>query len=1503
MALDLTFKQICDLIKKDENADPALIEAVDKLLGLTIICAPAFLGPAAAAFLPLLAVKNELVRLGKSVVSKITGESDRDYLGREQRMQTAYGVICYTAFFDALDASIPRTLRKKIGLLESGKAFLVDKARAERVGEKDQSGEDAITLAAVNPVTSIPLPFPHPIERVEEQLQRHAELWKQMSQGFGGFVQKLAFWDKATEKERAQLMHPLKELPETAAKCFQAQYFELARRFEDFALWANLQEHKETKKLLSSLSAYVQQHAALVTTAQSDIDIGLAKMHTAVLSMPEILKTSQAVEIFNSLKRHSEERINEPIAEQGGGVQMERGQSLRFPRIVDAFIPQSYQVLRADARARSLEDPQTWEDLRRGEDLGAFLLAFLNSPYSTRTPIVALGHPGSGKSLLTKVLSAQLMSKHFTVVRVPLREVNAEAGVVAQIEERIRGITHVSDPWAKLSGAFKNNPPLVILDGYDELLQASGKVFRSYLNDVVNFQRGEFEQGRPVRVMVTSRITLIDKAIVPEGTTIIRLLEFNEQQRQCWINIWNRENAGYFAKAGIEPFMLPEDRRNGGAKILALAEQPLLLLMLALYDSEGNALRKSKSLDRTILYDSLLRRFVAREMAKDKAFFELSSKEQDAALDGEMQRLAVAALGMYNRRKLHILSSELNADIKFFSLERPTAVADGRELSQAELLLGRFFFVHKSEAQVKAGLPAHHEGEAAFEFLHNTFGEFLTADFMLRQAVKEAAALRALQESEDLRAQLQQRLGAADGFDRAWFASLVYTPLFTRPVVLEMIREWVAHTLKKKGMQKKEFLAYLDTLVLNQLKRLLEKREMPSIIRKETAQEGFRAPFGDHPLLGHIAIYSLNLVLLRAIVGDEPFVFDEGRIGLHEDGARPWDRLAHIWRSWFALDNLNGVTAVLDAKRHESMIHVKAKERFQLADSQSRLETYLNVSISLADDIGTGLTGLLCHETLGDAQVGLSDIGARLRAERIDLDFPIASTRLWRAARDVDGGDVNAFQESAREALSLALKQGTTHELVCIAVSIRAGIRRLWQRRIHGPSMDVIRVFRDAIEAGVAAEVGLREPMAGILLYRLAEELHDYEWMREFRHLCFDSSPRRWHLRRMAERGPEGLFSLIELAKELGGAYFFRRVDPGFFEGMFEPRFLFELSERNPEVALTWIQLAMEVGATRFHGQLDPESIQRAFHPRRMLELSERNPEAVLTWLRLAKEVGGEQFVRQLQPEFFERAFHPRRLLELSERNPEAVFSWLRLAKEIGAERVLGRLGPELIERAFQPRHLLELAERDPEAALTWVQLAEEVGATRFRGQLDPELFERVFHPRRLLELSERNPEAVLAWLELAKEVDVERFVRQLDRELIERVFHPCRLLELSERNPKGALALIQAAREIDVGRFLRIETRQEMLDAILSRSDVATLLHLSPAVLATVLWFVHLSGSENMAREVHRAFPGGPDGSSRLSAVAQSLPISSLPDLQWFIHEVGAVELAERLREWTGAS
>lgn len=735
MEIELTFKSVCTAIKKQGKEDTQLLEAVDNLLGLAMICSPAVFGPAAVALLPTLAVKNELMKIGKSVFEKFTKKKDDEYLLRYETMRTAYGLLVFTSFFDALDAQLPETLRTEIGLLDKEKALLaresVKKSSAQETSDKVRDIQDA-------PVSTVDLAFPHPTETLAEQCARQRKLWSQMSQGFLEFVENLAIWEKADKNKRATLLAGLDKIEEEAARRFEGQYFELARKFEDFAVWANLQAHNQANSLIGELSDYVKQHAKLSADNEKSIDVGFAALREAVLSIPESLRVEQAAEIAESFNNHYKARISEPIIDDKD-IGDENGPRLSFPKICDAFVPQAFRVLRqASSKTRRLEDEATWDKLPRRNDLGAFLLSYLTSPFSIEAPLLILGHPGSGKSLLTTILSARLMSKQFTAIRVPLREVNADADIQTQIEEYIKRISGVSfDSWIKLRSQFKNCPPVVILDGYDELLQASGQVFASYIKDAERFQQHQTEQGWPVRIIITSRVTLIDKAAIPVGATIVRLLEFNEAQRARWLAIWNTANASYFRDAKIKPFALPSANDKGAEKILNLAEQPLLLLMLALYDSSQNQLATSKGLDRTKLYDSLLRRFVIRERGKEKGFNDTQAKQREKALSVEMQRLGVAALGMFNRRKVHILSAELDDDLAFFKLEREVAAKPGKALSQADLLLGSFFFVHKSKAQHSSGAADTHEESSAFEFLHNTFGEFLTADFIIRRAVAQ----------------------------------------------------------------------------------------------------------------------------------------------------------------------------------------------------------------------------------------------------------------------------------------------------------------------------------------------------------------------------------------------------------------------------------------------------------------------------------------------------------------------------------------------------------------------------------------------------------------------------------------------------------------------------------------------------------------------------------------------------------------------------------------------
>lgn len=1434
MPTDLTFKQVCEFIKeKDHN----LIDSVDSLLGLGLICSPVILGPAAVAVLPTIAVKNEIIKISKRVFESITSKKDDDYVARQKRMEIAYGLICFTAFFESLDRQIPETIRKKIGLLKQEKISLAKNAKGKDLCPSDTTSKDPAIVAATNPLDSLVTSFPHPSETFSQQIERNKEIWNQMALGFRGFVQNLAFWEKSSDIEKAQLIEKIEKIPQEASECFEAQYFELAKRYEDFAIWANLQEHKKIKALIGSLSDYVQQHAKLAESSKDTIDIGLANMHSAVLSIPETLKISQATEIVESLKRHYDNQIMNPIAEEKG--ENEEGEPrLHFPRICDVFIPQSFRVLRWTNKIKSLEDETTWNDRERRDDLAAFLLNYLSSPYSMEAPLVILGHPGSGKSLLTKVLSAQLMSKHYTIIRVPLREVDADAGITTQIEERIRRIASQNMCWAKISSAFKNSPPLVILDGYDELLQASGRVFSKYLKDVQNFQNSESVQERPVRVIVTSRITLIDKANIPDGATIIRLLEFDKKQRDRWISIWNLGNSNYFSKKEIKEFSLPSKDADDSAKILSLAEQPLLLLMLALYDSEGNQLGKIKSLDRTILYDSLLRRFVKREREKDPKFEELDESEQKKELDLEMQRLAVAALGMYNRRKLHILSSELNEDIKFFSLGRSVSVSSGRPMTQADLLLGSFFFIHKSKAQVKAGAPEQNEEAAAFEFLHNTFGEFLTAEFIIRQVMVEVATLKAMKENEDLLPQLEQRISKADGLSRAWFASLVYTPLFARPVVLEMMREWIEHALQRRRMQKEDFLSHLDMIVLNQIKRLLNKRELPSIIRKETAEEGYRAPFGDHPLLGHIAIYSINLFLLRIIVANEPFIFDENMIGTHEDGARPWDRLTHIWRSWFALDNLNGITAIMLAKRQNSQVRVQAKKKFKVAESQDRLETFLNVAISLGDNISSGLTGLLLFDPHHYNSLELTDIGQRLESEKIDVQFIIELKRLVQEERNLDYINMPEFAKAIEKAFAKGLREEKREELEQIAMILRRAIKRLsltnFDRKLK--SSEILGFFRDSIDPRVALEVTRVNPQAARIIISLAKEIPDPEWHSYFLRRFSERASSIASLLRLSEWTPEAALAWVQLMKE--AMLVPERIEPDCIDQPLDPHLLLELSERNPGAAQAWMQHVKAMGCN-ISKLLEYQVFENEFISDRLMKLVQRNPGSALFWMQLMNQIGNESLLKRIKQDFFNQSFHSSNLMELTEQSPEMALAWVQMMKEAGNEDLIRRMEPEFFEHAFCKGYLLRLSERSPDEALAWLQLVKEFIGNGSLRRMEPEFFEQAFHPGHFLELCKNNPKAALFWMQIARDIGAESILRQNGQEVIYLLLKSYRYIDIHSYNTTDFAILLRLARIANSQKIS--QNVKEILDSLLHRADLEML---PLATLGDLMWLAKNSKS-----------------------------------------------------------
>jgi hypothetical protein len=866
---------------------------------------------------------------------------------------------------------------------------------------------------------------------------------------------------------------------------------------------------------------------------------------------------------------------------------------------------------------------------------------------------------------------------------------------------------------------------LIILDGYDELLQASGKVFSSYLMKVQGFQQRQNEQKRPVRVIVTSRITLIDKAEIPLDTTILRLLEFDKTQINAWIQIWNQANTHYFSGKNIKNFSLPNQNSRDVKKIEAIAEQPLLLLMLALYDSQSNELHNNQALDRTRLYDNLLRRFVDRERSKDDEFNKYDQVSKNNQMNIEMKRLGVAALGMYNRRKVHILTNELNNDLKFFELEREQTESSERALTQGDLLLGSFFFIHQSKSQQTAGTSQHHEYDSAFEFLHNTFGEFLTADFILRSTFDEAIDY---QESNDRNR--RKTLDDANGFKTTWLACLIHTPLFTRPVVLEMMCEWSKHILQDEKADKEQFIQYLDTIIYNQIERLLDKKEMPPLICNNSP-----STFKDYPLLGHIAIYSINLILLRLMFA-VPFIFSESKIMAHEDGTRPWDRLIHIWRSWFSLDNLNGLTAIMQAQRKDTEITISLNTNFQVKDSYNRLRTMYNVALTLADNAVGSIAGVLLLDPYREDSSNLKEVEQLLNSEQIDLELQIVLYQVYDYENRIRRGseDIEGLFDTVKRAFKILTHKERFEYFEAIALSLRHSVAYVLNKN-EIPLKHLNNKFRHAFEPEDIVNFVNWQTSVALIFYQIAQDLNDWQWMNEFK---------RYFMRRIFDRNPREFLNytdnnpaFLQLIKQIDLSIDLPMREE-FAERFFHPLFWEEILHSSlSNNSLVLYELMKQFNLfNRMDNRLWERVIDDSFWHR----LLDTNPANVLSILKIIWENDGKVFIRKSKISYV--LMDRIDILQLININPEIVLDCIPMLKELG---IINNLSSE-IQKFFNQCNFYKMLEMQPKKALVLLQITRELNF-----DIPDFNLQEIIHPRQWTSLIKNYPDLILNYLNITE--------------------------------------------------------------------------------------------------------------------------------------------------------
>lgn len=864
----VTFKTVYDKLEKKCDLGDCL-EDFKLLLEITGVFLGNPTGSAVAAVIDVLAQKKIVMEAGKRAFGIVKKLETPSYADRTEKMRIAYSLVYYTAFFDAVDDNMPEAIRNQIKLIpEERKKIFRAETDTVRREQKDDPG----------------IVFPDICFGMSEVDKCLDKLYHRLADGMDAFIQGLAFSDHASEKDRAYLREYVESLPEIALKTFHNQFLALCAEFNEFYIYTSIGWNRELESKLDECHRSLLSVAMQIRDCSDGLPAGMLRLEEAINNLPHKIKQHEMYEIADRIRDRYEDRIKEPLFDHDS-----EEETLVFPPIEKAFIPQAFKLLKYKDSNQVIGAEKTWKHLDPCQDMTGFWAKYIADIDSIDSILLILGEPGIGKSLLTRVVSARISSNSNVVLRIPLREhevdegIDIESIVCKQLEDDGDASESISR-LKKFAEEFPDNPITLIFDGYDEIQQATGRVYSQFLTKVYKFQRDCKENGRPVRVVVTSRETLVDRAVIPIDTTVMKLLEFDDNRKQKFIHIWNKYNHDVFESEGINDFTLPE----GNQDIKQLSSQPLLLTMLAIYDADFensvNALavedKQSERLDRTGLYDKLLRRFIRRELQKGKrgidetAYNDLNDQDKARKVDDEMMKLGIAALGMFARNKLSIRIEELETDFcttmddKSEPRSRNSAM-----LRDADAFLGSFFFIYdpRSKENREGAKKGYDENQSAsFEFLHKTFFEFLIADITLESLFDAVSSLHSEKGTRRNAERLYANaLSNPQNLCAAYYAAFASECLCNEPEIIKMTLEWKESKLNQY-FPEDEYEEREDNVeeVLNDL-----FSKHIQLIR-EGMYEGIK-PLKDRCLLKdrHYpqsgAVYLLNLLAVRVLINGQ----------------------------------------------------------------------------------------------------------------------------------------------------------------------------------------------------------------------------------------------------------------------------------------------------------------------------------------------------------------------------------------------------------------------------------------------------------------------------------------------------------------------------------------------------------------------------------------------------------------------------------------------------------
>jgi hypothetical protein len=809
-----------DAVKLLKDPGSGIVRALDMLTSGALLLGAVVGAPDVLGWFD---ARAEFARLSRELVRRLPERTQGvGRYERVRRIEAAHSVLVVGAYFEVLSQRpLPIEFR----------SFELSRAEQIWVATGAVATEDRPLDILRAVLESVP-PLPNPqwgYQRIRGEL---ATYYQYLSTRLLRFFEGLAVWERARPADREAVARILEsDIPSDALERYEDLLLRLASDFPEVRIWTELRQHSATQEYL---------HA------------GFSELQEALARVPNAMPPAAQLSV---LSRAYQAILDRPVYDQRG-----LPDGLRMPTLRNAYVDPRFWV---QPELDKVLEFYLADDAGNRDDLAKFVAVHLTTTDAVRAPLLVLGQPGAGKSVLTKILAARLPEHGFVPVRVPLREVPADADVQTQIEHAVRAATGEDTSWVQLARAAGGALPVVMLDGLDELMNATNAQESDYLHRVHEFQSREMELGRPVAVIVTSRTSVADRARRPDGSIVIELAPFNEPQIDRWLRVWNAENAAYFAAHNLVPLRADIVLRQPD-----LAGQPLLLLMLALYDApENSLLRSDHQIGAAELYERLMMTFAEREVRKNNPDLPDYLVAENA--QRELKRISVAAFAMFNRLRQSITEAELDTDLAALMPDgrggdppEGSSQANRTAVTPAQETVGRFFFVHEDKAL------AGDTELRAYEFLHATFGEFLIARLITNE-VRQLVEKGMVPDSE-----------AAITDDRLLHALTSFASLADSAPATDFV-DGRLQTLREEDR------TGAVTVLSRLFRRALDERPTPTL-------GGYRPMAVEVP--ARHAMHSINLLLLLVLASPEP-VSVRRLLLPAPDPVAQWARHSTLWRS------------------------------------------------------------------------------------------------------------------------------------------------------------------------------------------------------------------------------------------------------------------------------------------------------------------------------------------------------------------------------------------------------------------------------------------------------------------------------------------------------------------------------------------------------------------------------------------------------------------------------